>query len=229
VLSGHAWRFPRWPNEEHIMDWKCCEFGQLSSDELYLLLRARNAVLVVENAHVHLDIDGKDKQALHVFAIDTRAQQRSVEGYARLLPGDDIDPETIIDKFLTSAARRDDDTAEQLLRRALSHARERWPGAPVRIHSPIYREAFYSRFGFRKVDGPFLEHGMPYIGMIHSMRDTTLPSRGLLRGVRGLVEPVAGAMGSVTQPARAVRADARTESDAYAFSSRLHADSGVNR
>lgn len=211
------------------MDWKCCEFGQLSSDELYLILRVRNTVLVVEQAHVHLDIDGKDEHALHVFALDTHDRERSVDAYARLLPGDDVDPETIIDKFLTSTARRDDDTAEQLLQRALGHARERWPDAPVRIHSPIRREAFYAKFGFRKVDGPFLEHGMPYIGMVHSMCHAGKPTRGLLRGVRGFVEPLAGALGSAVQPNQSMRADARAEQDLYAFSPRLPADSGVNR
>jgi ElaA protein len=150
------------------MDWKCCEFGQLNSTEIYQILRARNAVLIVEEAHVHQDIDGKDESAVHVFAIDTIGGESLVVAYARLRPGDDIDPETVIDKSLTHNKRRDDDTAERLIERTLAAAHERWPQAPVRTHSSVYQEDFYKRFGFRKVDGPFLQHGMPFIGMVRA-------------------------------------------------------------
>lgn len=209
------------------MDWKCCEFRQLSSDELYLILRARNAVLIVEDAHVHLDIDGKDEHALHVFALERVGGEPSIGAYARLTPGDDIDPEAMIDRFLTSATRRDDDTADRLIEHALDAARQRWPHAPVRIHSPIYHEAFYERFGFRKVDGPFLEHGMPYIGMVHNSRAATKSVLGLLRAVRG--GATADAAEPAAQPAESAQADGHAEEEHYALSSHLPADSGANR
>jgi ElaA protein len=206
-----------------IMDWKCCEFRQLSSDELYLILRARNTVLVVEDAHVHLDIDGKDEHAVHVYALDDVDGELSVGAYARLLPGDDVDPETMIDKFLTSAARRDDNTAGRLLEHALDAAQARWPQAPIRIHSPIYHEAFYERYGFRKADGPFLEHGMPYIGMMHNVRSAQKTVRGLLRAVRG------NAAADALAARDTAHASAPTDDEHYALSARLPADSGVNR
>lgn len=154
------------------MDWKCCEFGQLSSAEIYQILRARNAILVVEDAHMHQDIDGKDASAVHVFAVDTVGGESLVVAYARLRPGDEVDPEAMIDKSLTHTTRRDDDTADRLIERTLAAAHERWPQAPVRTHSPVHRETFYKRFGFRKADGPFLQHGMPFIGMIRPATDT---------------------------------------------------------
>lgn len=150
------------------MDWTCCEFRHLSSNELYMILRTRNAVLVVEDAHTHLDIDGKDEFAIHVFATDKRGEQPAIAAYARLLPGDDIDPETTIDKILTSAAHRDDRTIDALIEHVLAAAHARWPDAPVRVQAPAPREGFYNRFGFRKVDGPYLEHGAPYVGMLRA-------------------------------------------------------------
>jgi predicted GNAT family N-acyltransferase len=202
------------------MDWKCCGFRQLTADQLYLILRARNTVLVVEDAHVHLDIDGKDEYALHVFALETGDKGPSIGAYARLLPGDEFDPEVRIDKFLTSATRRDDSTPEQLIHQALSLARQHWPSAPIRIHAPKYHEAFYERFGFRKADGPFLEHGMPYIGMVFSPRAAAKTLRGLLRAVRG------GASDSHQQyDGQALPSGA----DSATLSQPMPADSGVNR
>lgn len=69
------------------MEWHCCEFEHLSAVDLYAILRARNTVLVVEDAHTHLDIDGKDAGALHVYATVRNGDAVEVAAYARLLPG----------------------------------------------------------------------------------------------------------------------------------------------
>lgn len=49
---------------------KTLDFEQLTARELYLILRARSAVFVVEQSHVHLDADGRDETGVHVFATD---------------------------------------------------------------------------------------------------------------------------------------------------------------
>jgi len=49
-------------------------------------------------------------------------------------------------------------------------AAERWPGRGVRLSAPVSLRAFYEAFGFRKTEGPFLEHGMPYIGLTRKSR-----------------------------------------------------------
>jgi ElaA protein len=159
------------------MLWKCCDFAQLNGQELYQILRSRNAVLIVEDANLHLDIDGKDATALHVFAVDETDGATVIVAYARLRPADDVDPEVAIDKELTLTSHRDNETSRHLLEYALEAAHERWPGVPVRTHSPVHREPFYKRLGFRKVDGPFLEHGMPFIGMVRSHHTAPQPLR----------------------------------------------------
>ncbi|KVK83882.1 drug:proton antiporter [Burkholderia ubonensis] len=168
------------------MEWHCCEFGGLSAVDLYAILHARNAVLVVEDAHTHLDVDGKDAGALHVFALvrggDGTAQ---VAAYARVLPGDDIDPDTLIDKVLTSEAHRDDNTLDRLIEQTLAAALAAWPGAAVRVHAPRHRQAFYQRFGFRKAYGPYLEHGAPFVGMVRATDRAAGALQQMLRRVAG--------------------------------------------
>ncbi|WP_396330739.1 drug:proton antiporter [Burkholderia anthina] len=189
------------------MEWHCCEFEHLSSVDLYAILRARNAVLVVEDAHTHLDIDGKDADALHIFARVRDGNTVEIAAYARLLPGDDIDPEVVIDKVLTSEACRDDDTLERLIERALTAAHAAWPDVAVRTHVPAPRHAFYKRFGFRKAYGPYLEQGTPFIGLIRPVDRTAGALRNLLSRV-------------------ASDTDTRTDSRAH---NRLPTDTGVNR
>jgi ElaA protein len=147
------------------MEWKCSEFRHLTAHELYSILRARSSVFVVEYAHIHLDIDDKDDAALHVFALEPGPDSPQIAAYARLLPGDEQDPEVVIDKVLTTPKRRDDDTHDLLVTHTMAAAQTVWPNHPIHISVATHQEAFYESFGFRKAVGPFLEHGIPYIGM----------------------------------------------------------------
>ncbi|EMN1927138.1 drug:proton antiporter [Burkholderia ambifaria] len=194
------------------MEWHCCEFEHLSAVDLYAILRSRNAVLVVEDAHTHLDIDGKDAHALHVFARMHTGDMIAVVAYARVLPGDEVDPDVVIDKVLTSEACRDDATLEQLMQRALTAAQAAWPDVAVRTHVPAQRQAFYKRFGFRKAYGPYLEQGAPFVGLVR-------PADRDAGALRKLLSRAAPAPRSQNDDARA---DGRTHN-------RLPADTGANR
>ena len=152
------------------MNWKTLDFEQLTARELYLILRARSAVFVVEQSHVHLDPDGRDETGTHVFATEDMSRSMPVLAYARIHEGDAEDPEVVVDKILTSPLRRGDGTAHALIERVLAVAAERWPGRGVRLTAPVSLRSFYEEFGFRKTEGPFLEHGMPYIGLTRKSR-----------------------------------------------------------
>ena len=201
---------PKASREDSIMEWHCCEFEHLSAVDLYAILRARNAVLVVEDAHTHLDIDGKDAGALHVFASVHDGDTTEVAAYARILPGDDIDPDVVIDKVLTSESCRDDDTLERLIGRALTAAQAAWPDTAVRTHVPAPRQAFYKRFGFRKAYGPYLEQGAPFVGLVRS------------------ADRAAGARRHLLSRAVSVSRNDDSRADGRAHT-RLPADTGANR
>jgi ElaA protein len=145
------------------MNWKALGFAQMSAREIYLILRARSAVFVVERSCVYLDADGHDETALHVFAVEDMSLPMPVIAYARIQSGDSEDPEVLIDRVLTSPARRGDGTAEMLIERVLQVIAERWPACAVRVTAPVGLRAFYERFGFRKSEGPFLDHGTAFI------------------------------------------------------------------
>lgn len=159
---------------EGMMNWKTLEFDQLSARELYVVLRARSAVFVVEQSHVCLDADGRDEHALHVFAADDMTRPMPILAYARVHPGDAEDPEIMIDKVLTSPLRRGDGTAELLIERVLDAVAERWPGRAARVSAPVGLRGFYEQFGFRKTEGPYLEHGVPFIGLTRQVHGSQL-------------------------------------------------------
>lgn len=142
-----------------LMNWKTLEFDQCTVRELYLIMRARSAVFVIEQSHLCLDADGHDEAALHIFATEDMSRSMPIVAYARVRPGAAGAPHVVLDKLLTSPARRSDGTAEALIERVLLAAGERWPGAVVRMTAPASLGAFYEPFGFRQEEGPFLAHG----------------------------------------------------------------------
>ena len=155
------------------MNWKALDFEQITARELYLILRARSAVFVVEQSHVHLDPDGRDETSLHVFAVNDISRPMPVMAYARLherTMGPEASNVVVVDKILTSPLRRGDGTAAALIARVLAAAGERWPGRGVRLLAPVSLRGFYEAFGFRKDEGPFVERGVRLIGLIRKSR-----------------------------------------------------------
>lgn len=60
-------------------------FDQLTTNELYEILQARTAVFIVEQACSYQDIDGVDRQALHI----TLREDGKLLAYLRLFSHDE--------------------------------------------------------------------------------------------------------------------------------------------
>ena len=68
-----------------LLEWKTKRFETLSLEELYQILKLRSEVFVVEQNCVYLDIDDKDKKALHVLG----SHNGKIIAYARLFKPND--------------------------------------------------------------------------------------------------------------------------------------------
>ena len=68
-----------------LLEWKTKRFETLSLEELYQILKLRSEVFVVEQNCVYLDIDDKDKKALHVLG----SHDGKIIAYARLFKPND--------------------------------------------------------------------------------------------------------------------------------------------
>ena len=103
------------------MIWTVKTFDQLTLEELYEILRLRVDVFVVEQQCPYPEIDGKDREALHVFARD----QEGIQAYLRVLrPGVSFS-EASLGRVISR--RRRQGLGTQLLQRGLLAAEE-WLG-----------------------------------------------------------------------------------------------------
>lgn len=73
-------------------------FADLTADELYRILQARCAVFVVEQKCAYQDLDGIDRQALHVWLAD----EGQILAYLRIFAAPDLADAVQIGRVLTA-------------------------------------------------------------------------------------------------------------------------------
>lgn len=145
--------------------WTIRAWSELDCEVLYMILKARSAVFVVEQDCPYLDLDGLDKNGIHVLAT---ASDGSVLAYARLLPAGLRFKEPSIGRVLTTELARGQGLGKRLMQRCLDEARQRYPGCSIRISAQQYLQQFYQDLGFVAVSEPYDEDGIAHIEMLVS-------------------------------------------------------------
>lgn len=149
------------------VSWRVQHFAELSADALYELLRLRADVFVVEQNCVYLDIDGHDRHpgVLHLSAWEGAPGAALPVAYCRVLPPGLTYPQVSFGRVVVKSTARGRGLAQELGRRALDEIARHWPGQPVHISAQAYLQAFYESLGFGVEGEPYLEDGIPHLGM----------------------------------------------------------------
>lgn len=145
------------------MNWVVKKFSELSSDELYEILKLRSEVFVVEQECIYEDCDGKDKKSYHLFA----EQNGEILVYLRILEKGVSYNEISIGRVLANKKYRGRGFAKQMMLRAIEFIEHYLNQKTIRISAQVYLLNFYSSFGFVKVSDVYLEDEIPHIEMLY--------------------------------------------------------------
>ncbi|MDB4964815.1 MAG: family acetyltransferase [Myxococcales bacterium] len=144
------------------LQWDLRAFSELTTTELYGLLRLRQEVFVVEQNCPYLDADGLDDQATHLFALDGKV----IVACARLFaPGVREEP-AVIGRVVSAPAVRRTGAGRELMRRAIAALEAAHGAVPIRIGAQKYVEKFYTSFGFVRDGEDYLEDGITHLHML---------------------------------------------------------------
>lgn len=143
--------------------WTCSKMNELTTTELYLILKLRSEVFVVEQNCVYLDADGKDWQAYHLCGW---LNNELLVAYARLLAPGVSYTEASIGRVVTSPAYRKDGYGRILMQKAIDHTRDLFNVSSIKIGAQQYLTKFYNNAGFFATSEPYLEDGIPHIEML---------------------------------------------------------------
>ncbi|HBR10625.1 MAG TPA: GNAT family N-acetyltransferase [Chryseobacterium sp.] len=142
--------------------WKVKTFDELSTEELYQIIRARVDVFVVEQNCPYQDLDNYDQLAIHLWA----EKDAEVMAYCRIFDKAIKYPETSIGRVITTQKARGKGLGRQLIAYAVQIIENRLKTKDIRISAQDYLIKFYSDFGFRDTGKKYLEDNLPHTEMI---------------------------------------------------------------
>ena len=134
-------------------------FGELTTDELYELLRVRSEVFVVEQNCVYQDLDGDDQQSVHLWL----TVENKVVALVRICPAGSHMKEISIGRVITT--ERGKGYGKQIMLHSIDAAIEHFGATLIVIEAQEYARGFYESVGFRQSSEPFMLDGIPHIKM----------------------------------------------------------------
>ena len=145
--------------------WQWSRFSELSPDDLYAVVRLREAVFIVEQNCPYPDADGRDPRAWHLLGWSEREPGKFLAAYARVFePGVRYD-EGSIGRVVTSPEVRGTGLGKVLMAEALRRLEALAPGQLVKIAAQRRLEKFYVGLGFKSVSAPYEEDGIIHVDM----------------------------------------------------------------
>ena len=139
------------------MELKIRTFEELTTDELYEILKVRNEVFIVEQNCPYLDIDGIDRNAVHFFFEENDRILACLRAFQET-----DDKEMIFGRVLSTARRKG--YASRLLNEAIAYAKKNGIQT-VKIEAQTYAKSLYEKCGFEQTGEEFLLDNIPHISM----------------------------------------------------------------
>ncbi|MFD2100160.1 GNAT family N-acetyltransferase [Flagellimonas iocasae] len=137
-------------------------FDELSTQELYEILRLRSEVFVVEQDCVYQDMDNKDQKALHVLGL----KNGKIVAYTRMFKPGDYFENASIGRVVVAQEQRKYGFGKQIMQVSMAALAQRFPTATIEISAQKYLLKFYNELGFTATGEEYLEDGIPHIRMV---------------------------------------------------------------
>lgn len=149
-----------------MVTWQWSKFNELSVSDLYEIIKAREAVFVVEQNCPYQDADGKDSNAWHLVGWDEADNKKELVAYLRVLPPGTSFDEPSIGRIITTLKVRGKGLGKEIMEKAIQKVKELFPNQPIRMSAQEHLETYYEKFGFKKNSGVYDEDGIPHIDMV---------------------------------------------------------------
>ncbi|MGI8401370.1 MAG: GNAT family N-acetyltransferase [Gemmatimonadaceae bacterium] len=146
--------------------WQWCRFSELGPEELYAVVRLREAVFIVEQNCPYPDADGRDPRAWHLLGWRQGSTERTLAAYARVFEPGVRYTEGSIGRVVTAQEVRGAGMGRKLMAEALRRLETLAPGEKIKLAAQRRLEEFYAGFGFTTVSAPYEEDGITHVDMV---------------------------------------------------------------
>lgn len=142
--------------------WHLKAFNELSTKELYAILKERTNVFVVEQNCPYLEVDGKDELSYHLF----KEKNGDIAAYLRILPPGVSYEESSLGRVLVKKEYRGQGLAYELVQKGIDFIHAELQQQSIKIQAQDYLREFYGSFGFEAISEVYLEDDIPHVDMI---------------------------------------------------------------
>ncbi len=142
-----------------MMELKIKKFNELTTNELYEIIKSRIDIFVVEQNCPYSELDGKDKECYHVFY----EEDEKVLAYCRVAPKGVVFESVAIGRVITVA--RKTGLGKLLIKEAVDVAVQKFSADKIEIGAQIQAQGFYEKCGFKVTDNEYIEDGIPHVMM----------------------------------------------------------------
>lgn len=150
------------------INWICKHFNELSAEEFHDIIQLRINVFIVEQNCPYPEIDGKDKNAYHVYG---KSEENKIVAVSRIIPPGISYDECSIGRVASSSTARLTGCGIDLMKFSIENINKIYGKSDIRISAQEYLKSFYEKFGFLKVSDSYLEDDIPHIEMLRKNQD----------------------------------------------------------
>jgi len=150
-------------NEKDTLIWISKSWDELTTYDLYDILKLRSEVFVNEQNCTYQDMDDKDQKSLHLMCMTTEGE---LAAYLRIIPnGVESKTEGSLGRVIVSKSFRGNGIGHKLINRGIElYKHEVGRKYPITIHAQSHLEKFYAKHNFVATSDPFM-----YEGLMHTL------------------------------------------------------------
>ena len=142
------------------------KFSELSTEEIYNILKLRSEVFVVEQNCVYQDIDEKDKKATHLFL----EKNNDIIAYTRIFKkGDYYEENPSIGRVVVSKKDRGKNLGKEIMLNSIEFIKKELEGRKIELSAQKYLDKFYKDLDFYSEGEDYLEDGIPHQRMFYNL------------------------------------------------------------
>ncbi|KEQ19602.1 hypothetical protein GZ78_06805 [Endozoicomonas numazuensis] len=149
--------------ELDLIHWQWSRFEELSGQEVYSILKARQDVFIVEQDCPYHDADDLDQVSLHLSGWGK--DRSDLAAYLRVIPPSPTNDVVAIGRVITTSAYRGSGLGKELMEVAVKQALDMFPENDLYLSGQAHLQAFYSAYGFEPEGEIYEEDGIPHIAM----------------------------------------------------------------
>jgi ElaA protein len=142
------------------------KFSELSTEEIYNILKLRSEVFVVEQNCVYQDIDEKDQKAIHLFI----EKNSEIIAYTRIFKkGDYYEENPSIGRVVVSKKERGKNLGKEIMKKSINFVKENMDEKKIELSAQKYLDKFYKELQFYSEGEDYLEDGIPHQRMFYDL------------------------------------------------------------